>query len=437
MDEQLKALLEGINALKNSQEETTQEMQKSLEDMQKSQEETKNELKERMEKGQEETKKGQEDVKNSLEKKIDTEEKINSVEEKLTLKVEEKIAVVEEKIAVVDEKIAVVDEKIAVVDEKIAVVDEKIAVVDEKIAVVDEKIAVVDEKIKKVGEEIERIKEQVEERIEGVAENFSLISRRVEDLEKKLLVCGNNNESKILPSSPVPVSTSLVPVSPVSVKLPTYDGKTNWEVYKTQFLISEANGWTEGAKACQLAASLRGEAAEILQTLPNTERLNLNSLYNALDFRFGQKYSKDYARLQMKKRLQKTVESLQEYAFEEERLTNLAFSNQPATVREVISLQYFVNGLKEGEIQKAVRMADVQDLKSALLYALKLEAATQASRKNRHSIQGARVTADEPCESRLIKKMEKLKEEMKTIKAGILNQEKRNFKCWGCEERDT
>ncbi|GFU66145.1 uncharacterized protein TNCV_2858181 [Trichonephila clavipes] len=63
---------------------------------------------------------------------------------------------------------------------------------------------------------------------------------------------------------------------------------------------SKTNGWTEAAKACQLAASLRGEAAEVLQTLPDTERLNLNSLYNALDLRFGQKYSKDYARLQMK-----------------------------------------------------------------------------------------------------------------------------------------
>ncbi|GFT06665.1 retrovirus-related Pol polyprotein from transposon 412 [Trichonephila clavipes] len=38
-------------------------------------------------------------------------------------------------------------------------------------------------------------------------------------------------------------------------------------------------------------------------------------------------------------------------------------------------------------------MADVQDLKSALLYALKLQAATQASRKDRHSIRGARITA--------------------------------------------
>ncbi|GFT72414.1 uncharacterized protein TNCV_3609531 [Trichonephila clavipes] len=101
----------------------------------------------------------------------------------------------------------------------------------------------------------------------------------------------------------------------------------------------------------------------------------------------------------MKKRLQKTGESLPEYDSEVERLANLAFSDHPATVREIISLQYFVDGLKEGEIQKAVRMADVENLKSALLYALKSEAATQASRRDRHSIRGDRVTADEPCES--------------------------------------
>ncbi|GFT02340.1 uncharacterized protein TNCV_4624891 [Trichonephila clavipes] len=134
----------------------------------------------------------------------------------------------------------------------------------------------------------------------------------------------------------------------------------------------------------------------------------------------------------MKTRLQKTGESLQKYASEVERLANLAFSDHPATVRETISLQYFVDGLREGEGKKAVRMADVQDLKSALLYALKLESATQASRRDCQSIRGARMTADEPRESRLLKEMEKLKEEMKTIKAGISNQDKRNFKCWGC-----
>ncbi|GFS70771.1 uncharacterized protein TNCV_498311 [Trichonephila clavipes] len=195
----------------------------------------------------------------------------------------------------------------------------------------------------KVGKAIEKIKEQVEERIEGVAENFILISQRMEDLEKNLLTGGNENKSKSVPVSAFP---ETVLASPMSV--------TAW------------------AKACPLAASLRGEAAEVLHTLPDTERLNLNSLCNALDLRFGQKYSRKYARLQMKTRLQIIGESLQEYAAEVEKLANLAFSDHPATVRGVISLHYFVDGLKEGEIQKVVRMADVQDLKSALLSTLKL-----------------------------------------------------------------
>ncbi|GFX09667.1 uncharacterized protein TNCV_2186631 [Trichonephila clavipes] len=134
------------------------------------------------------------------------------------------------------------------------------------------------------------------------------MSQRVEDLEKKLLASGNAmNEAKFVPAAPVHVPSSAVPLtaSPVSVKLSTYDGKINWE---------------------------GGEAAEVLQTLADTERLILNSLYNALDLRFGQKYSKDYARLKMKTRLQKTGESLQEYASEVEKLANLAFSNHPATV---------------------------------------------------------------------------------------------------------
>ncbi|GFX28131.1 hypothetical protein TNCV_424581 [Trichonephila clavipes] len=70
MDEQLKALLEDINAMKNCQEETRQEMQKDQEktrqEMQKGQEETKHE----MQKGLENVQKCQEELKNSLEEKI-------------------------------------------------------------------------------------------------------------------------------------------------------------------------------------------------------------------------------------------------------------------------------------------------------------------------------------------------------------------------------
>ncbi|GFU35996.1 uncharacterized protein TNCV_4191101 [Trichonephila clavipes] len=126
----------------------------------------------------------------------------------------------------------------------------------------------------------QELKNYLEEEINSVEERIAGKMKeeitRIEDLEKKLLDGGNENKSKSVPVSafPEPVLASPVPVIACTgpVKLSTYDGKTNWEVYKTQFsTTSKANGWTEGAKACQLAASLRGEAAEVLQTLPDTE----------------------------------------------------------------------------------------------------------------------------------------------------------------------
>ncbi|GFV70048.1 uncharacterized protein TNCV_2585611 [Trichonephila clavipes] len=279
MDEQLKALLEGINALKSGQEETKERM----ENMQRSQEETKNELKEGMQKGLEDMQKSQEETKNELRNRME--------------KVEERVAVVEEKIE------------------------------------------------KKVEQVEERIREQVEEKYEELAGNFRLISQRVEDLENKLLVSGNKNKSKILPSSLVPVSTSPVPVttSTVSVKLSTY-------------MTEKQTG--------------------------RCTRFNFLSFLKPID---GLKRSK-LAHLQVKTRHQKPEESLQEYAFKMQKLTTLAFSDFSANVREMISFEYFVDGLKDEEIQMAVRMADFKDLKSALLYAPKVEAATQASCIDHHSI---------------------------------------------------
>ncbi|GFU81086.1 uncharacterized protein TNCV_1117381 [Trichonephila clavipes] len=238
-----------------------------------------------------------------------------------------------------------------------------------------EELNILEKKINKMEKKIENVKELFDERMEEM-------SLRVKYIEKKLLACG----------------------------------------------------WTEEVKACQLLASLRGEAAEALQTLTDTELLNLKSLYNALDLWFTQKVSKDFARLQMKTRHQKPEESLQEYAFEMQWLTTLAFSDFSANVREMICLEYFVHGLKDEEIQMAVRMADIKDLKSALLYALKVETAIQASCIDHHSIQEARVPADEPCETLCIMGIEKLKEEMQALIAERQNRRRRSITCWGCSE---
>ncbi|GFU65018.1 uncharacterized protein TNCV_2852201 [Trichonephila clavipes] len=155
----------------------------------------------------------------------------------------------------------------------------------------------IEEKINKMEKKIKNVKELFDERMDEM-------SHQVKDIEKKLLACGERK-----------MKTSLFLL-----------------LQYLYLIISEANRWTEWVKACQLVASLRGEAAEVLQTLTDTELLNLNSLYNALDLRLGQKFSKDYARLQMKTRHQKPEESLQEYVCEIQRLTTLAFSDFSANV---------------------------------------------------------------------------------------------------------
>ncbi|GFY06607.1 uncharacterized protein TNCV_3524631 [Trichonephila clavipes] len=196
---------------------------------------------------------------------------------------------------------------------------------------------------------------------------------------------------------PVLVSPVPVPASPISVKLSTYDGKTNWQVYKTQFCIfSEANGWNEGVKACQLAAVLRGEAAGNIAD---------SCRHRATEFELPIQCSGSSVRPEILQGIRTSADE----------------NKTPQNRRKLAGIC-----LRNGKARQ------LGFLRSPSNYALKLEAATQASCKDRHFIRGARVTEDEPCESRLLKDMEILKEEMQTIKAGISNNEKRNFRCWGC-----
>ncbi|GFT41356.1 gag-Pol polyprotein [Trichonephila clavipes] len=114
----------------------------------------------------------------------------------------------------------------------------------------------------------------MEERIESVENKFE---NKFVDIENKFENKFEDMESK-LEKLKQKVMTGLgdefkfqAPYSKPSIKLSTYDGKSSWQVYKTQFsIVADANQWDSQTKACQLAASLRADAADILQTLPET-----------------------------------------------------------------------------------------------------------------------------------------------------------------------
>ncbi|GFX06720.1 retrovirus-related Pol polyprotein from transposon 412 [Trichonephila clavipes] len=173
---------------------------------------------------------------------------------------------------------------------------------------------------------------KLEAKIFETVEDVSISFRSDLEKLKQKVMTGQGDEFKF-----------QAPYSKPSVKLSTYDGKSSWQVYKTQFsIVADANQWDSQTKACH--------------------------------------------RLQLKSRQQKVSETLQELATDVERLSHLAFSDCPTEVREVLALQHFIDGVRDPEIQKALRMADLKDLKGALVFAMKFEAAQQATRKDRHPI---------------------------------------------------
>ncbi|GFY27874.1 uncharacterized protein TNCV_243391 [Trichonephila clavipes] len=68
----------------------------------------------------------------------------------------------------------------------------------------------------------------------------------------------------------------------------------------------------------------------------------------------------------------------------------------------------------------------------AFLCALKLEAATDANRRDHQSIRGARVTSDAPCESPWEKEIDKLREEIQDLMTYRQNLRKHRITRWGC-----
>ncbi|GFY16361.1 retrovirus-related Pol polyprotein from transposon 412 [Trichonephila clavipes] len=302
-------------------------------------------------------------------------------------------------------------------------------------------IAEVNTKLTNVNEQISANKEELKSDLKGIGDKLTTMDKKFEEMEGRIESVENKFENKFVDienkfenkfedmESKLEAKIFEKP----SIKLSTYDGKFSWQVYKTQFsIVADANQWDSQTKACQLAASLRADAADILQTLPETQRLDFDALVNALELRFGEKCVKDYSRLQLKSRQQKVSETLQELATDVERLSHLAFSDCPTEVREVLALQHFIDGVRDPEIQKALRMADLKDLKGALVFAMKFEAAQQATRKDRHPI---RAVNESDTSNSSVERLERQMRSFMNRVESLMSQKadgKKTLKCCTC-----
>ncbi|XP_050517675.1 golgin subfamily A member 3-like [Diabrotica virgifera virgifera] len=214
----------------------------------------------------------------------------------------------------------------------------------------------------------------------------SNLERQIVELQTKIntqaslshISVTNIDSEQTAPSSSI-VYPGTVRTSKI-LKPPTFDGQTAWETYRFQFeAAARANGWNENEMAASLVVSLRGQAATVLQFLPQ-DAPNYTSLVQALETRYGQQHLKQVFQSQLKVRYQKHNESLQEFEADIKRLLHLAYPQAPRDFLEQIGIQAFIDGLHDIEMQQALRLQHHKTLDKALISAQEYEAAKNISR---------------------------------------------------------
>ncbi|KAI5756531.1 hypothetical protein M8J77_025698 [Diaphorina citri] len=189
----------------------------------------------------------------------------------------------------------------------------------------------------------------------------------------------NNRVKRIenqLASSSFPESAN-----PIKFEPPVYDGQTAWQIFKRQFeAVCACNMWSASEKTTALMLALRGPAADLIQTLTLDSPVTYDELVRALERRFGDEHMQPVYRIQLRNRMQKSGESLQELHADIERLAYLSYSHSNPELLNVMAYDAFVNAIADPELQLAVRLAGKKTTTEALAYALTFEAAKQASR---------------------------------------------------------
>jgi hypothetical protein len=116
----------------------------------------------------------------------------------------------------------------------------------------------------------------------------------------------------------------------------------------------------------------------------------------------------------LRARVQKCPENLQEFATDVERLVHLAYPNGPAQFHHEIGTSVFVDGVRNGELQLALRFAIGTHKKCAntLVHALEFEAAKNASRPTAQRLRAVTVEESTERQGDLLQKMAKMLEEI-------------------------
>lgn len=303
-------------------------------------------------------------------------------------------------------------------------------------------------------ERIDQIEESTRSFKVNIGEELKNLEEEIGDIKTQVAALQTTKSSRLFDSNEDTAksnniqSTLETEVVRIHIKVPEFDGKSSWTNYYRQFeAAAKANQWTATEKVLALTLALRGEATDILQTVSSQDDYNV--LVKRLELRYGQTQLEHVYHSQLKNRIQKQNESLQEFEADVDRLARLAYPATPDNVLERLAIQAFLDGLRDHEIRQALILARPDKLVDALARALEIEAAKYTStrglvRVQRMEASSEEATIDEAVVRRIVNEMFPAKRQLRCWNCGKLGHvrsrckqktevsEEKQLRCWDC-----
>jgi hypothetical protein len=175
-----------------------------------------------------------------------------------------------------------------------------------------------------------------------------------------------------------------------------YEGKGSWSQYLAHFeTVSDLNEWNIREKAQYLSVSLRGEACQVLQFIPEQDRKSYYQIISAMNKRFDPGHNVGLYRVQLRTRCRKERESLPQLAQSIRALASQAYPTADKALFDSLCCDHFIDSLQDDDMKMRLLNNDWQRFDDMVACAIKYEACVQA-RKLKQPRRFVRELAVEP-----------------------------------------
>ena len=158
------------------------------------------------------------------------------------------------------------------------------------------------------------------------------------------------------------------------MKPPKFNGTSAFETFLAHFEnCAQHNRWDRSEKLSYLKAALTDDAGQVLWDCGSEITDSFGKLVKLLKERFGGAAQSDKYRIELRTRLRKPNETLQNLHRDIRRLAVLAFPDLSANARESLACDYFLDSLGDSELKLKIRERNPKDMDDALKTGLLLE----------------------------------------------------------------